>query len=151
MTSKVTLSGGGGCTQRCSVEPAAFHPPKRHRNEFFAFRGVLSRRAQIVTAVAASLIVLALWETLDPARLDQLALLAAAQRHVRDALEHDRPEESADARRHLHAPRLGRVHPFGRHGGADRHAMSSFRGVGAALEPIVDFIRYLPVPALVPL
>jgi NitT/TauT family transport system permease protein len=29
--------------------------------------------------------------------------------------------------------------------------MSSFRGLGAALEPIVDFIRYLPVPALVPL
>ncbi len=30
-------------------------------------------------------------------------------------------------------------------------AMGSFRWVGAALEPIVDFIRYLPVPALVPL
>lgn len=30
-------------------------------------------------------------------------------------------------------------------------AMSGFRPVGAALEPIVDFIRYLPVPALVPL
>lgn len=29
--------------------------------------------------------------------------------------------------------------------------MGSFRWVGAALEPIVDFIRYLPVPALVPL
>jgi len=29
--------------------------------------------------------------------------------------------------------------------------MSSFRPIGAALEPIVDFIRYLPVPALVPL
>ena len=29
--------------------------------------------------------------------------------------------------------------------------MGSFRTVGAALEPIVDFIRYLPVPALVPL
>ncbi len=29
--------------------------------------------------------------------------------------------------------------------------MSSYRIVGAALEPIVDFIRYLPVPALVPL
>ena len=29
--------------------------------------------------------------------------------------------------------------------------MSSYRVVGAALEPIVDFIRYLPVPALVPL
>ena len=29
--------------------------------------------------------------------------------------------------------------------------MGSFRPVGAALEPIVDFIRYLPVPALVPL
>ncbi len=30
-------------------------------------------------------------------------------------------------------------------------AMGTFRVVGAALEPIVDFIRYLPVPALVPL
>ena len=29
--------------------------------------------------------------------------------------------------------------------------MSSYRIVGVALEPIVDFIRYLPVPALVPL
>jgi NitT/TauT family transport system permease protein len=29
--------------------------------------------------------------------------------------------------------------------------MSSYRIVGAALEPVVDFIRYLPVPALVPL
>jgi NitT/TauT family transport system permease protein len=29
--------------------------------------------------------------------------------------------------------------------------MSSYRLVGAALEPVVDFIRYLPVPALVPL
>lgn len=29
--------------------------------------------------------------------------------------------------------------------------MSSYRGVGAFAEPLVDFIRYLPVPALVPL
>ncbi|MEM1164456.1 MAG: ABC transporter permease, partial [Pseudomonadota bacterium] len=29
--------------------------------------------------------------------------------------------------------------------------MSSYRAVGAALEPFVDFVRYLPVPALVPL
>ena len=29
--------------------------------------------------------------------------------------------------------------------------MSSYRVVGAALEPFVDFVRYLPVPALVPL
>jgi NitT/TauT family transport system permease protein len=29
--------------------------------------------------------------------------------------------------------------------------MSSYRIVGASLEPIIDFIRYLPVPALVPL
>jgi NitT/TauT family transport system permease protein len=29
--------------------------------------------------------------------------------------------------------------------------MSSYRPIGAALEPIIDFIRYLPVPALVPL
>ena len=29
--------------------------------------------------------------------------------------------------------------------------MSSYRAVGAAVEPVIDFIRYLPVPALVPL
>ena len=29
--------------------------------------------------------------------------------------------------------------------------MSSYRAIGSALEPIIDFIRYLPVPALVPL
>lgn len=29
--------------------------------------------------------------------------------------------------------------------------MSSYRVIGASIEPIVDFIRYLPVPALVPL
>lgn len=29
--------------------------------------------------------------------------------------------------------------------------MSSYRGVGAFSEPLVDFVRYLPVPALVPL
>ncbi len=29
--------------------------------------------------------------------------------------------------------------------------MSSYRAVGAVIEPVVDFIRYLPVPALVPL
>lgn len=29
--------------------------------------------------------------------------------------------------------------------------MSSYRAVSAVLEPVVDFIRYLPVPALVPL
>lgn len=29
--------------------------------------------------------------------------------------------------------------------------MSSYRFIGAALEPMIDFIRYLPVPALVPL
>ncbi len=30
-------------------------------------------------------------------------------------------------------------------------AMSSYRVIGLALEPAIDFIRYLPVPALVPL
>ena len=29
--------------------------------------------------------------------------------------------------------------------------MSAYRPIGAALEPVIDFIRYLPVPALVPL
>ena len=29
--------------------------------------------------------------------------------------------------------------------------MSSYRVVGAVVEPFVDFVRYLPVPALVPL
>ena len=29
--------------------------------------------------------------------------------------------------------------------------MSSYRGIGALTEPLIDFVRYLPVPALVPL
>jgi len=29
--------------------------------------------------------------------------------------------------------------------------MSCYRSIGALLEPFVDFIRYLPVPAMVPL
>lgn len=29
--------------------------------------------------------------------------------------------------------------------------MSTYRAVGATLEPFIDFVRYLPVPALVPL
>jgi NitT/TauT family transport system permease protein len=29
--------------------------------------------------------------------------------------------------------------------------MSSYRGIGAFSEPLIDFVRYLPVPALVPL
>lgn len=29
--------------------------------------------------------------------------------------------------------------------------MSSYRGIGAFFEPLIDFVRYLPVPALVPL
>jgi NitT/TauT family transport system permease protein len=29
--------------------------------------------------------------------------------------------------------------------------MSSYRAVGAVTEPLIDFVRYLPVPALVPL
>jgi NitT/TauT family transport system permease protein len=123
----------------------------RRPNPFFAFRGALSRGAYLATAVLASLAVLATWELAT--RLGWInavflpppsATFATLWNMVlnKNLLTH----AGISTLRVWAAFLLSVVLavPIG-------IAMSSFRGVGAVLEPIVDFIRYLPVPALVPL
>jgi NitT/TauT family transport system permease protein len=123
----------------------------RRPNQFFAFRGTLSKRAQIATGIVASLALLGAWELFTrlgwintiflPAPSVTLATLWNMILH-KNLLMHAGISTlrvwGAFALSVLLAVPVG-------------IAMSSFRGVGAALEPIVDFIRYLPVPALVPL
>lgn len=124
---------------------------KRSRNQFFAFRGTLSKRAQIITAAFASLFVLGLWEISTRLGWINAVFLPPPSVTVetlwnmilhKNLLWH----AGVSTLRIWVAFSLSVIMavPIG-------IAMSSFRGVGAALEPIVDFIRYLPVPALVPL
>jgi NitT/TauT family transport system permease protein len=117
----------------------------------WVFRGALPRRAEIGIAVGASLSLLALWELAswlglaNPVFLPApSAILGAMARMIRDQglLWH----AGVSTLRVWVAFALAAVMavPIG-------ILMSSYRIIGAALEPVIDFIRYLPVPALVPL
>lgn len=137
------------------VENAASVPRplrrKAPRNQFFAFRGTLSKRAQILTAVGATLFVLGVWEISTRLGLINATFLpppSVTLETLWNMILHKNllMHAGISTLRIWVAFALAVVMavPIG-------IAMSSFRGVGAALEPIVDFIRYLPVPALVPL
>jgi NitT/TauT family transport system permease protein len=123
----------------------------RRANPFFAFRGDLSRGAYVATAIIASLAVLAIWEL--STRLGWINAIFLPPPSTTFAtlwnmvLNKNLLMHAGISTLRVWAAFLLSVVmavPIG-------IAMSSFRGVGAALEPIVDFIRYLPVPALVPL
>ena len=123
----------------------------RRPNQFFAFRGTLSKRAQIATGIVASLLLIGVWELLT--RLGWINTIFFPSPSVTlvtlwDMILHKNllMHAGISTLRVWGAFALSVLLavPVG-------IAMSSFRGVGAALEPIVDFIRYLPVPALVPL
>ncbi len=150
-TTKAILSGASRAPIKNAAEMPRSLPRKDTRNQFFAFRGTLSKRAQILTAAFASLFVLGLWElstrlgwinaTFLPPPSVTIETLWNMILH-KNLLWH----AGVSTLRIWVAFSIAVVMaiPIG-------IAMSSFRGVGAALEPIVDFIRYLPVPALVPL
>ena len=151
MTGKTTVSAAADADVVGETALTGHRPRTRRRNEFFAFRGALSKRAQIITAVTASLVVVAAWEistrlgwinsVFFPPPSVTFATLWNMIVH-KNLLMH----AGVSILRVWVAFLIAVVMavPIG-------IAMSSFRGVGAALEPIVDFIRYLPVPALVPL
>lgn len=156
MTSEVSpgMAAARPLGSTASQQPAAeTRPPAstRRPNQFFAFRGTLSRGAEIATGILASLALIGVWElcsrlgwintTFLPAPSTTLETLWSMVLH-KNLLMH----AGISTLRVWLAFILSAVMavPIG-------IAMSSFRGVGAALEPIVDFIRYLPVPALVPL
>jgi NitT/TauT family transport system permease protein len=117
----------------------------------FAFRGKASRRVELLVALAASVIVVLLWEAAarlgftNPIFLPAPSVVIAAlwrmittQGLLADAGISLLRVWGAFLLAALMAVPVGIL-------------MSSYRIVGAAAEPIIDFIRYLPVPALVPL
>jgi NitT/TauT family transport system permease protein len=123
----------------------------RNGAALFTFRGTLPRSTELTLAVGASLATLALWEA--SVRFGWVnsvffpppsVTLATMWEMIRD--KHLLMHTGISTVRVLGAFALSAIMaiPLG-------ILMSSFRSVGAALEPIVDFIRYLPVPALVPL
>ena len=119
--------------------------------ELFAFRGEIAARTRIAVGVAVALLVVALWELMARAGLvapqflpTPSAVIAAMWRMFagQDLAWHSLVSTLRVWAAFLLAAAM--AIPIG-------ILMSSYRLVCAALEPMIDFIRYLPVPALVPL
>ncbi len=128
----------------------AVSDPSDFKN-LFVLRGRPSRQAEALVALLACILVIALWEAAARLKLTNPIFLPAPSTVAAtfwqmatagDLLYHS----GVSTLRVWVAFLLSAVLaiPIG-------ILMSSYRIVGAALEPIVDFIRYLPVPALVPL
>ncbi|UEM19834.1 ABC transporter permease [Skermanella mucosa] len=130
---------------------AASVAPQSRRSSLWAFRGTLSRPAQVGIGVAASVGLLLAWEAVSRLGLVNSLFLPAPSTVLNAMLVMVQKQDllwhaGVSTLRVWAAFALAAVMaiPIG-------ILMSSYRVVGAALEPIIDFIRYLPVPALVPL
>jgi NitT/TauT family transport system permease protein len=117
----------------------------------FSFRGSISRRAHVLVGLASSFLVLLAWQlsswsglvdpTFLPAPLDiarTLWKMTLDGQIIGNALISTGRILAAFVLSAVMAIPIGLL-------------MSSYRPVNAALEPMVDFIRYLPTPALVPI
>lgn len=119
--------------------------------QLFTLRGDVPRWAQAAIGVVASAAVIGIWEVVSRFGLAAPLFLPAPsvvidtfwRMIVQDGLLRD---AGISTLRVWGAFLLAAVMaiPIGM-------LMSGYRVVGAALEPMIDFIRYLPVPALVPL
>jgi NitT/TauT family transport system permease protein len=150
------VSGEGAAAGGLAIPLAEDRPGERSEPlplapRLFAFRGQIRRGTSIAIAVGAAAALLIAWEAIARAGLTNPLFLPAPSAVVaalvrmtvsQDLLWH----AWISTRRVWIAFTLSAVMavPIGM-------LMSSYRPVGAALEPIIDFIRYLPVPALVPL
>jgi NitT/TauT family transport system permease protein len=119
--------------------------------DLFRFRGKAPARAEIAVGIAVAGAVVLLWEVVARAGFVAPQFLPAPSRVVialwsmittQNLLWHAAVSSMRVWGAFLLAAAM--AVPIG-------ILMSSYRIVGAGLEPIVDFIRYLPVPALVPL
>lgn len=120
-------------------------------NTAFRFRGSISRRAHVAIGLGSSFAVLLVWQLsslqglVDPTFLPAPLDIARTLWHM--TLEGQIIGNAViSIGRILAAFMLSTVMaiPIGL-------LMSSYRPINAALEPIIDFIRYLPTPALVPI
>jgi NitT/TauT family transport system permease protein len=125
--------------------------PRPDPSSIWAFRGTLSRRAQIGIGVGTSVGLLLIWEAVARIGLVNTTFLPSPSTVLGSMLMMVQKQNllqhaGISTLRVWVAFILAAVMaiPIG-------ILMSSYRVVGAALEPIIDFIRYLPVPALVPL
>ena len=160
MTDRVAPSGGNsaaGATEKKAVLGGGDAPtPGSHaaavaKTEWLTFRGHLPRHVEILLGLGAGAALIGLWEA--GVRLGWLNSLffpppSTTLATLWDQIlnHHLLYHAGISSLRVWGAFLLSVVMavPLG-------IMMSSFRAVGAALEPTVDFIRYLPVPALVPL
>jgi NitT/TauT family transport system permease protein len=136
-----------GTQEREEIQVA--HPARRRK--LFAFRGKLDRRIELAIAAGTTVALLLAWEFVARSGLTNPLFFPAPSAVAQAMVNMFQTQNLA-----WHAAvSTGRVWiafliaaviaiPVG-------ILMSSYRPIGAALEPIMDFIRYLPVPALVPL
>ena len=133
------------------AEPA----PARRRQPLlagtFVFRGTLSRVSSLVIALVTTALILGVWEWAVRAGWMSPTFLPAPSTVAETLVQMVREgtllwNAGVSIWRVWVAFLLSAVMavPIGM-------LMSSYRPIGAALEPLIDFIRYLPVPALVPL
>lgn len=117
----------------------------------FAFRGTMPRSQAAAIGTASAALVLVVWELasdlgwIDPVFLPAPSAVAVALLSMwRDGSLLPNALISIARVWVAFLASLVLAVPIGM-------LMSSYRPIGAALEPLIDFVRYLPVPALVPL
>jgi NitT/TauT family transport system permease protein len=119
--------------------------------DLFRLRAKLPRTVTALIAVAASCLLLLLWEAVARLSLTN-PLFFPAPSAVLSAMGHMFADQHLAWNAWVSILRVWTAFllaaamaiPIG-------ILMSGYRAIGAALEPVIDFIRYLPVPALVPL
>jgi NitT/TauT family transport system permease protein len=140
---------------RMAEAPAAGEAPPTVRRRggagLWTFRRALPRRTETALALAGSLAVLLIWEGAARTGLTNPVFFPAPST-VLAALWRMLTQQNLLWHAGISTMRVWTAFavaavmavPIG-------ILMSSYRAFGAAVEPIIDFIRYLPVPALVPL
>ncbi len=119
--------------------------------ELFKFRGKGSARSEFLIGAVAALFLVALWEASSRVGFVSPQFLPPPSR-VLVALWEMTTQQSLLWHAMISCLRVllafaiaaAMAIPIG-------ILMSSYRIIGASLEPVIDFIRYLPVPALIPL
>lgn len=140
---------------KAEAAPATAPPPPSAWNSLTSFRGTTSRKTDIYVGIAGFAILLALWSVVTYFEWIQVAYLVSFKAvmirlygmFAGENVDHSFIKDIA-----FSVYRVGVAFllsavmaiPLG-------ILMSSYRIVNGLSEPIIDFIRYLPVPALVPL
>jgi NitT/TauT family transport system permease protein len=150
------VSGEGAAAEGLAI-PRAEERPETDREvlpvapRLFAFRGTLRRRSSLAIAVGAAAATVLIWEAVARTGLINPLFLPAPSAVVGALVQMTLSQDLlwhawvSTARVWIaFAIAAAMAIPIGM-------LMSSYRPIGAALEPMIDFIRYLPVPALVPL